>query len=199
TFLKKNNNTTLESILDSVPDWMSLFKQSQVPMHGLMISTAFGCNYEGKIETEVALRIIKNFYNKCIDAGGTISEISLADTMGWGTPDSVKRLIDAVRQECPSAEISLHLHDTRGSGMANVYAGLEEGIEIFDTSIAGMGGCPFARGAAGNVPTEDVVYLCESMGVTTGINLEACVEAAKFAEDIIGSPLPGKYYKTINL
>ena len=124
------------------------------------------------------------------------TEISLADTMGWATPDKLKKLVNLVRHTFPKQTISLHLHDTGGAGMACVYAGLEEGVDIFDGSVGGMGGCPFAKGAAGNVATEDMAYMCEELGVDTGLDLEAYVAAAARAEEIVGDPLPGKLYKT---
>ncbi len=120
-------------------------------------------------------------------------KISLADTMAWGTPHAVKRMIGAVRERYPDAPLSLHLHDTRGMGIANACAGLEMGIVMFDAAVAGLGGCPFAahKGAAGNVCTEDLVFLCEEMGIDTGIDLDALIECAQLAEQIVGHPLPG--------
>ena len=120
-------------------------------------------------------------------------KISLADTMAWGTPHAVKRMIGAVRERYPDAPLSLHLHDTRGMGIANACAGLEMGITMFDAAVAGLGGCPFAahKGAAGNVCTEDLVFLCEEMGIDTGIDLDALIECAQLAEEIVGHPLPG--------
>ena len=115
--------------------------------------------------------------------------------MGWATPLSVKRVVGAVRDRWPELRVGLHLHDTRGLGVANAYAGLEMGIEWFDSSVAGLGGCPFARHdgkpAAGNVCTEDLVFMCAEMGVETGIDLERLITVAEMAERIVGHELPG--------
>ena len=126
--------------------------------------------------------------------GLNIKMLSLADTMAWATPDAVTA---ACRQGAGTAgrtsAVALHLHDTRGMGIANAYAGLEMGVTIFDTTVAGLGGCPFAahKGAAGNVCTEDLVFLCEEMGIDTGVDLDKLIEVARLAEDIVGHPLPG--------
>ena len=121
---------------------------------------------------------------------------SLADTMAWATPQSIR----AWSARCATgsrATLSLHLHDTRGMAVANAYAGLEMGVAIFDSSVAGLGGCPFAahKGAAGNVCTEDLVFMCDEMGIGTGIDLDRLIEAARLAEDIVGHPLPGSVKK----
>jgi len=128
-------------------------------------------------------------------------KISLADTMAWGTPHTVKRMIGAVREAHPDAPLSLHLHDTRGMGIANAYAGLEMGITKFDAAVGGLGGCPFAahKGAAGNVCTEDLVFLCQEMGVETGVDLDALIDCAQLAEDVVGHPLPGSIKQGGNL
>ena len=117
--------------------------------------------------------------------------------MAWATPLSVKRVIGAIRDKYPDVEISLHLHDTRGMGLANAYAGLEMGITRFDSAVAGLGGCPFAghAGAAGNIATEDLVFMCEEMGIATGVDLDALIQCALLAEDIVGHPLPGSVMK----
>lgn len=196
TFLRKNNNTSIDEFISAIPGWLTLFERFKKPLHGLMISTAFGCNYEGAIAPDRVLGILARIKAEIQRHGPLPTEISLADTMGWGSPTKVGYLVGEVRNLFPSAEVSLHLHDTRGSGMANVYAGLEAGVRIFDSSIGGMGGCPFAKGAAGNVPTEDVAFLCKELGIRTDVNLDKLCQAAKYAETIVGSPLPGKLYKT---
>jgi hydroxymethylglutaryl-CoA lyase len=122
-----------------------------------------------------------------------IKTLSLADTMAWATPATIKRLVGAVRQRWPDVELSLHLHDTRGMGIANAYAGLEMGVASYDAAVAGLGGCPFAahKSAAGNVCTEDLVFMCDEMGIPTGVDLGRLVESAMLAEDIVGHPLLG--------
>jgi hydroxymethylglutaryl-CoA lyase len=118
---------------------------------------------------------------------------SLADTMAWATPGAIRGVVGAMREKFPGLRLALHLHDTRGMGIANAYAGLEMGVDIFDASVAGLGGCPFAahKGAAGNVCSEDLVFMCNEMGIETGVDLDALIEAARLAEDIVKHPLPG--------
>ncbi|MDA8249105.1 MAG: hydroxymethylglutaryl-CoA lyase, partial [Rhodospirillales bacterium] len=126
------------------------------------------------------------------DAGAAVEEVSLADTMGWATPARVERLVGAVRARWPALRLSLHLHDTRGLGIANAHAGLRLGIARFDAAVGGLGGCPFAgqTGAPGNIATEELVLLCEEMGIATGVDLDALVEAGRLAERIVGRRLP---------
>jgi hydroxymethylglutaryl-CoA lyase len=123
--------------------------------------------------------------------------VTLADTMAWATPLSIKRVVGALRERWPDLDIALHLHDTRGMAIANAYAGLEMGVTRFDSAVAGLGGCPFAghTGAAGNVCSEDLVFLCHEMGIETGIDLDALIECARLAEDVVGHPLPGSVMK----
>ncbi len=122
-----------------------------------------------------------------------IKVFSLADTMAWATPGAIRRVVGAVKERFPALRLALHLHDTRGMGIANAYAGLEMGVDIFDASVAGLGGCPFAahKSAAGNVCTEDLVFMCEEMGIETGVDLDALIDAARLAEEVVGHPLPG--------
>ena len=127
----------------------------------------------------------------------TLEYITLADTMAWATPLAIKRVVGSLRERWPQLDIALHLHDTRGMAIANAYAGLEMGVTRFDSSVAGLGGCPFAghKGAAGNVCTEDLVFMCNEMGIETGIDLDALIETARLAEDVVGHPLPGLVMK----
>ncbi len=113
------------------------------------------------------------------------------------SPHSVRDLVGRVRDEFPGIPVSLHLHDTRGLGLANMYAGYEAGVRIFDTAAGGLGGCPFVRGAAGNVPTEDAVNMFESMGVKTGIDLDALCDAVGFLESRLGRSLPGRMRRVL--
>lgn len=196
TFLKRNANVSVNESIEAIPEWLSAFKAHGKSLQGLMLSTAFGCNFEGSFADSKVLDVIARSISKVQDVGAKLPEICLADTMGRGTPEMLKRLVAAIREKFPTLYISLHLHDTRGSGMANVYAGLEMGIDCFDCSVAGMGGCPFAQGAAGNVCSEDVAFLCEEMGISTGLDLAAYCRAAKLAERIVGQSLPGKLYKS---
>lgn len=192
-FLRANNNTTVDQTVAAVPDWAALFRRHGKRVSGLMVSNAFGCSYEGKISAAAVVSLVERFAAACEAAGERIGEVCLADTVGMGNPKSVRECIAAIRPL--GFTVSLHLHDTMGLGLANVYAGLLEGVSIFETSVGGMGGCPFTPGAAGNVATEDVVYLCHEMGIKTNIDLGRLCEAAQLAEFIIGTELPGRVYR----
>ena len=129
------------------------------------------------------------------------TDICLCDTIGAGNPALVRRVVGAVREDWPDVPVALHLHDTRGLGLANAMAGMELGVTRFDSSIGGLGGCPFAgnRAAAGNIATEDLVFLCHEMGIETGVDLDRAIAAARLAEEIVGHPLPGKVMKAGSL
>ncbi len=122
-------------------------------------------------------------------------QISLGDTIGVATPKAVERVLQMLLAELDRAQLAMHMHDTRGTALANVLIGLEMGVRDFDASVGGMGGCPYAPGAAGNLATEDLVYMLQGMGIETGINLERLVEAGKVAESIVGRALPGKVHQ----
>jgi hydroxymethylglutaryl-CoA lyase len=165
------------------------------------VMAAFGCNYEGDVAPKHVVSVLQKVEQKAEQCGSRLGGISLADTMGWANPLQIKRLVGTVRGHWPNAPIKLHLHDTRALAVANVLAGLEMGVEYYDSAVAGMGGCPFAahKGAAGNVTTEDVVFLCHEVGVETGIDLDAMIEAGQLAERVVGHPLPGKLKSGGNL
>ena len=155
------------------------------------IQCAFGCVYEGAIEQETVLDAARQM----VKAGAR--EINLADTTGMANPQQVKTLVGKVQEVLPEAELSLHLHDTRGLGMTNIWAGYEAGVRIFDTSAGGLGGCPFVKGAAGNVPTEDVVNLFESVGIETGIDLEKMCAVSDLYELQLNRDLPGRMSRVL--
>jgi hydroxymethylglutaryl-CoA lyase len=122
-------------------------------------------------------------------------QVSLGDTIGVGTPRHTERVLQMMCAEIPFEKIAMHMHDTRGTALANVLVGLEMGVRDFDASVGGLGGCPYAPGAAGNLATEDLVYMLHGMGVETGVDLERLVEAGRVAESIVGRPLPGKVHQ----
>ncbi|WP_419659340.1 MvaB: predicted hydroxymehtylglutaryl-CoA lyase [Desulfosarcina variabilis str. Montpellier] len=155
------------------------------------LQCVFGCVYEGRMSADSVLRATE----KMVATG--VREINLADTTGMATPLAIRRMVERVRSEFPDVAISLHLHNTRGLGLANLFAGFEAGVKSFDTCTAGLGGCPFVRGAAGNVPTEDAVNMFESMGVATGIDLAALCEAVVYLETILGRSLPGHMQRVL--
>lgn len=196
-FLLRNQNRTLADNLAAQQGTIAMYKEHGIAVDRAGIMAAFGCNFEGDISTARILDLLKQLMDLAAEHGLTIRTLSLADTMAWATPKSIRRVVGAVRENHPDLELSLHLHDTRGMGIANAYAGLEMGVSIFDAAVAGLGGCPFAghAGAAGNVCTEDLVFMCEEMGVATGVDLEALIGCARLAEDIFGRTLPGSVMK----
>ncbi len=192
-FLMRNQNRTIADNLREQRAQIGVYRRHGIPVERILVMAAFGCNFAGDIALESVLETVRDGIDLVAEEGVAVETISLADTMAWATPRSIKRVVGAVRERWPTHRISLHLHDTRGLGLANAYAGLEMGIDSFDSSVAGLGGCPFAghKGAAGNVCTEDLVFLCEEMGIRTGIDLERLIDAAQLAEEIVGHPLPG--------
>jgi hydroxymethylglutaryl-CoA lyase len=170
-----------------------ILKQNNIPVESALIQAAFGCNFEGDISLQRLMMTIEHGRDIAAAHGFKLKRVSLNDTMAWATPESVKRAVGAIRERWPELKINLHFHNTRGLGIANAYAGLEMGIDSFDSSIAGLGGCPFAghKGAAGNVCTEDLVFLCDELGIATGIDLEKLIEVAFLAEKVVGHSLPG--------
>jgi hydroxymethylglutaryl-CoA lyase len=193
TFSRKNIGKSVPDSLVEQRLSLKTFKDRNMPVEWGVVLGAFGCNYEGVLSTELILTRCQQVLDEAELAGFKLKGIKLTDAMGWSTPQSVERLIGAVRDKWPELEISLHLHDTRGAGMAAAYAGLRLGVTKFDSSIAGLGGCPFAAtdGAVGNICTEDFAYMCEEMGVETGLDVEKLIEVAKIAEEVVGRPLPG--------
>jgi hydroxymethylglutaryl-CoA lyase len=194
SFLRANSNLSLNESVASVSSWIELFKLHGKRIHGLMVSAAFGCGYEGRIEPAQVELVVRRFLDECRRAGAELQEVCLADTIGVANPRSVRATVRAVR-ELGVPTVSLHLHNTWGLAATNVYAGLLEGVNLFESSVGGMGGCPFTPGASGNVATEDVVYLCHSMGIATGIDLKNLCEAAELAESLIGDVLPSEVYQ----
>ena len=193
TFLKRNQQRSLEDNIRAAHDTLRMYQELNIPLERAGIMAAFGCNFEGEIPHQRVLDMIATLLEIAAEHGTPPRVLSLADTMAWATPQSVRALVGKVRNRFPDLTLSLHLHDTRGMGIANAYAGLEMGVRIYDATVAGLGGCPFAahKGAAGNVCTEDLVFLCEEMGIATGIDLDKLIEVARLAEDIVGHPLPG--------
>lgn len=171
---------------------IDLYRQHEVFTGKANIMAAFGCNYEGDIPAERIVELVHEMHDMADEAGITLDDLELADTMGWGDPQRIKRTVGAVRERWPQLPIALHLHDTRGLGIANVHAALEMGITRFDTSVGGLGGCPFSGSAAGNVATEDVVFMCQRLGIETEIDISALVACTSLAESIVGHPLPSR-------
>ena len=193
TFVKRNQNRTLKENYDAQSASIALYKAHGLKVEKASIMAAFGCNFEGDMASERLTGVVGQIFEIAAANDVRIKSLSLADTMAWATPATIKRLVGAVRDRFPDLELALHLHDTRGMGIANAYAGLEMGVATYDAAVAGLGGCPFAahKSAAGNVCTEDLVFMCEEMGISTGVDLGRLVESAALAEGIVGHPLPG--------
>jgi hydroxymethylglutaryl-CoA lyase len=192
----RNNNCTVEEMRKRQEKWIALYKDAAVPIEAAYIVTAFGCNLQGEVPIADTVQAARHIVSFSREHGFALPRIMLADTVGWANPEDIKRRVGAIRELDSDIRIGLHLHDTRGMGAANVYAALEMGVDMFDSSVAGLGGCPFAAHAnvhgAGNICTEDMVYMCEEMGIETGIDVDALIEAAHIAERVIGRPLAGK-------
>jgi len=163
-----------------------------VPVTRVSVQAAFGCNFAGDIAPAQAVAAVADAMALAAQTGCAIGRIALADTMGWANPLLVERVVGEIRSRWPAQDVSLHLHDTRGLGIANALAGLRMGVDEFDAAVGGAGGCPFAGhpGAPGNIATEELVLLCEEMGIATGIDVDALIAAGHLAERVLGRSLP---------
>ena len=194
TFSMKNTNRSVAQKLDEMPGYVERFRALGRREMGIGVTVAFGCNYEGAIPESRVLELLDRQAARAEDLDMKLGDITLMDTMGWANPAQIKRVVGRVRERFPGHEVALHLHDTRGLAMANFVAGLEMGVTHYDAAVAGLGGCPFAahKGAAGNICTEDAVFICQEMGIETGVDLDALIPIAEKAEELVGHPLPGK-------
>lgn len=185
THNRANLNRSTEESLAALPELASLAHDGGATLQ-LIVSTAWGCPYEGDVPVERVMQVI--------DAGMAAGADSLAygDTTGMATPPRVTALVDATRSRYPDTRLLLHFHNTRGTGLANVYAALLLGVTEFDAAVAGLGGCPYAPGASGNIATEEVVAMLDDMGVETGVDIEALLEVATFAETMVGHQAPSQ-------
>jgi hydroxymethylglutaryl-CoA lyase len=193
-FLKRNQNRDPAQQLAAQPELIAMYQAHDIPVRTGFVTAAFGCNFEGDVPVERVVQLVTDMRTIARDQGEDLSLIGLGDTMAWATPERIRQVVGAVQDANPDVALSLHLHDTRGLGLANAYAGLQMGVAHFDAAVAGLGGCPFAAhaGAAGNICTEDFAFMCEEMGIATGIDLERLIDCAVLAEEIVGHPLPGK-------
>jgi hydroxymethylglutaryl-CoA lyase len=194
TFSVRNTNKDNAETLLEQRRQLEFFQAQGIPVDSAIVMTCFGCNFEGAIAPETVRDCVASLLALADEFTITLDRVRLADTVGWASPASIQRVVGIVRDKWPDLRLALHLHDTRGTGLANALMGMQMGIDSFDSSCAGLGGCPFAghKGAAGNICTEDLVFMCEEMGIETGINLDALIECARMAETIVGHPLPGK-------
>ncbi len=192
-FIKRNQNRTLAEQREYNHRVIEMYDEHGIPTERASIMTAFGCNFSGDIDPARVVELVGELLDIAAEHGKTLKVMSLADTMAWATPLSIQRVVGAIRARYPDLRLSLHLHDTRGMAIGNAFAGLQMGVDMYDASVAGLGGCPFAghKAAAGNICTEDLVFMCEEMGIATGIDLARLMACAQLAEEIVGHPLPG--------
>ncbi|MDO3722798.1 hydroxymethylglutaryl-CoA lyase [Marinobacter sp. chi1] len=173
SFSKKNINCTIAESLDRFVPVIEQARKHNVPVRGY-VSTVLGCPYEGEIAPEKVAEVARGLYEM------GCHEVSLGDTIGVGTPLKAKRMLEAVVRHVPIGNLAAHFHDTYGQALANLYAVLEEGVSVIDASVAGLGGCPYAKGASGNVATEDVLYMLQGLGIETGVDLDRLVATGEW-------------------
>jgi len=185
THNKKNVNRTVAESLAELAILVPAAKAQGLRVRGY-VSTMWGCPYEGPVAPEKGATVVA----RLLDMG--CHQVSLGDTIGVGTPNQTRRILDLLLAFASPEQLALHMHDTRGTALSNVLVGLEAGLSTFDASIGGLGGCPYAPGASGNLATEDLVYLLHGMGYETGIDWQKLIRAGALAQGIVKRPLPGK-------
>ncbi|MBA1295797.1 hydroxymethylglutaryl-CoA lyase [Pseudomonas lurida] len=190
-FSQRNINCSISESLERFAPIMAAAQQHGVSVRGY-VSCVLGCPYEGEIAAEQVATVARELY-----AMGCY-EVSLGDTIGTGTAGATRRLFEVVGAQVPRDKLAGHFHDTYGQAIANVYAALLEGIQVFDSSIAGLGGCPYAKGASGNVATEDVLYLLNGLGIHTGVDLDALILAGRQISQVLGRPSGSRVAKARN-
>ncbi|MEG1038597.1 MAG: hydroxymethylglutaryl-CoA lyase [Pseudomonas sp.] len=178
-FSQRNINCSISESLERFVPIMEAARANGVRVRGY-VSCVLGCPYEGVVSAEQVAPVARELY----DMG--CYEVSLGDTIGTGTPGATRRMFEVVSAHVPRAQLAGHFHDTYGQALANVYASLLEGINVFDSSVAGLGGCPYAKGASGNVASEDVLYMLQGLGIDTGIDLELLIHAGQRISSVLG-------------
>ena len=185
-FSKRNQNASVADVMAGLRPVVERALKANVWVRGYL-SVVWGCPYEGPVDPARARALTRDL----VALG--VHEVSLGDTIGVATPGQVERVVDEVRQDVPLSRLALHFHDTRGTALANVLAGLLLGVTTFDASAGGLGGCPYAPGASGNLDTCDLLYLLDGLGIETGVDREAVRAAAQAIARVLGRPLPGRY------
>ena len=188
THNKKNVNRTIAESLQGFEEVIPRAREAGREVRAY-VSTVWGCPYEGKVDPKRALDIARELWRL------GANQISLGDTIGIGTPGQTRRICDLFLSEFDAGAIALHLHDTRGTALANALIGLEAGISTFDSAIGGMGGCPYAPGASGNLATEDLVFMLQGMDIETGLDMTRLIDAGRLAQRVAGRELPGRFLK----
>ena len=188
TFSRKNINQSIDASLETYSAVCARARDVQIRVRAY-VSTAFGCPFEGNVAPDRVATVA----DALIRMGAY--EVAISDTIGIAHPGQVPRVLDAVSSRVPLEKLALHFHDTRGTALANVLVALQAGVATFDASAGGLGGCPYAPGATGNLATEDLVYMLDGLGIRSGVSLESLLEASAFIEPKVGHPLPSRYYR----
>ncbi|MGP6157969.1 MAG: hydroxymethylglutaryl-CoA lyase [Vulcanimicrobiaceae bacterium] len=192
TFAKRNINVTIDESLDAFREVVKAARGDGMWVRGY-VSTAFGCPYEGDVPVESVVRVASALADLGID------EISIGDTIGVGTPNQVVEIAAALQATLPVERLAFHFHDTRGTALANVMAALQMNVAIFDSSCGGLGGCPYAPGATGNLATEDLLYLLHGMGIETGVELDAVRDATRFISGVLRRDVASRAYRALEV
>jgi hydroxymethylglutaryl-CoA lyase len=187
-FSRKNINQSIEESLDMYRGVCARAAELGIRVRGY-VSTAFGCPFDGPVAAERVADVASALINM------GVFEVAVSDTIGIAHPAQVYEVVEAVASQIPLQDLALHFHDTRGMALANVLAGLDAGVRTFDASSGGLGGCPYAPGATGNLATEDLIYMLDGLGVETGVHLSRVIEASRFIEARIGHPLSSRVYR----
>ena len=192
THSRKNVGVSFDHSFSEIKEMMRLALAEGIEVRA-GIQCAFGCVYEGRVSRERIVRLVQYYASQNVDT------IALSDTTGMADPMSVRRMLHYLTPECRDIPLVLHLHDTRGLGLANLMTALEYGVRQFDTALAGMGGCPFVAGAAGNIATEDTLNLLESMGIYTGVDIKSVSKCSHRLENFFAKQFPGKMHRLLQL
>ena len=190
TFNRRNINATIAGSLARFEPVVKRARDARLRVRGY-VSTCFGCPYEGRVDPRVVHRVTRDLF------GLGVEEVSLGDTIGVAVPTHVESVVGPLLAEFPGSSLALHFHDTRGTALANVLTSLQLGVQIFDVSAGGLGGCPYAPGATGNLATEDLVHMLHGMGIETGVDLEKLVDASLIAEGALRVPLPSRVLRAV--
>jgi len=190
TFSKRNINQTIDEALAQAKQVCDAARGANLPVRAYL-STSFGCPFEGTVPPSR----VADLTARLIDCGAY--EVALSDTIGIAHPRQVSEVLHHVMPRVPASQLALHFHDTRGTALVNVSAGLEAGVAVFDASAGGLGGCPYAPGATGNLATEDLVYLLDGLGIATGVRLAGIAEASRAIEPLVGHPLPSRMFQAL--
>ncbi|HEX5036068.1 MAG TPA: hydroxymethylglutaryl-CoA lyase [bacterium] len=186
TFNRKNINMSIDDSLAEIRLVVAEAREHGMAVRGY-VSTCYSCPYEGKMAPGKVAPVIADLFKTGVE------EVSIGDTIGAAVPTDVERLLGMVFKDVPVEKVAVHFHDTRGTALANILQALQMGVAVVDASAGGLGGCPYAPGASGNVATEDVLHMLDGMGIETGVSLEKVVEASRFIGSVLKRPLPSKY------